>query len=238
MKNSTSGIRVDSPSFPLLKAGITYWGVTTGAGAVTGLTLVDSLCSTAGLQPGYVGQNVKLLTGAAAGQTRVIALHDLATGTLTFNDAFTDYNGAVYQVPAGTLFCIGAVGAADSLLATKWSGDDTLNTYNIEIAHGVAEQDMFEISLTTRYGLSVYVDLNTLVTVAEGGTVTLRLKNKIDEVNYRTVATASFTVGVTEIHPSFEAIRVNHNCKVTIQLTAAVTAQRTITYHYIDQEFE
>lgn len=104
-------LRIDSPAWVLIQAGISYWGITTAAGAATGLTVVDSRCSTAGLQPSYTGMGLKLLGGNAAGQVRSIALYDLVTGTLTVNGNFSDFNGAIYQVPAGIHFCIGAVGA-------------------------------------------------------------------------------------------------------------------------------
>lgn len=101
-----SGLRVDDPAFPLLQVHISYWGITTAAGNAFGTSLVDALCGTAGLQPNYAGQICKLLGGNAAGQVQPIAAHALATGTLAFANPFTDYNGAVYQVPAGIRFCI------------------------------------------------------------------------------------------------------------------------------------
>lgn len=106
MKVSTSGLRQDSPAMPLLQAQITYQGITTAVGSAFGTTLVDNLCSTAGQQPAYTGQLCKLLSGNAAGQIQPIAGHALGTGALTFANAFTDFNGAVYQVPAGTRFVI------------------------------------------------------------------------------------------------------------------------------------
>lgn len=106
MKIPMSGLRIDSPAWPLLQAQITYWGITTAVGSVFGTTVVDNLCSTAGLQPRYVGQVCKLLDGDAAGQVQPIAGHTLATGILSFANSFTDFNGAVYQVPAGIRFVI------------------------------------------------------------------------------------------------------------------------------------
>lgn len=101
-----SNLHIDNPAYPLLQGLTTYWGTTSAAGNAFGTTLQDARCSTAGLQPSYVGQSVRLLSGNAAGQTREISVHALATGIITVASAFTDYNGAVYQVPAGTLFCI------------------------------------------------------------------------------------------------------------------------------------
>ena len=109
MKIPQSGLRIDNPAWPLLQTAISYWGMTTAAGNAFGTSLVDALCGTAGRQPSYAipsAQICKLLTGNAAGQTQSIAAHALGTGTLAFANAFTDFNGAVYQVPAGIRFVI------------------------------------------------------------------------------------------------------------------------------------
>ena len=101
-----SGLKLDSPAWPLLQALTTYWGITTAPGSAFGTSLIDGLCGTAGIQPSYAGQTCLLLGGDAAGQAQPIGGHALGTGTLSFANAFTDYNGAVYQVPAGIRFCI------------------------------------------------------------------------------------------------------------------------------------
>ncbi len=106
-----SGLAADNPARPLLLAGISYWGRTTGAGSAAGNSLVDSLCSTVGLQPRYVNQGIRLINGDAGGQVGFIVAHNLTTGEMTVADSFSDYNGAVYQVPANVDFVIGAVGA-------------------------------------------------------------------------------------------------------------------------------
>jgi hypothetical protein len=105
-----TGLRIDSPAWPLLQAHISYIGITTAAGSAFGTSLVDALCSTAGQQPSYHSLMVKLLDGPAAGQARLIQTHALATGTLTWVDPFTDYTGAVYQVPANIKFVIISAG--------------------------------------------------------------------------------------------------------------------------------
>ena len=106
MKVSTSGLRQDSPAKPLLLSQVSYQGTTDVAGNAFGTTLQDTLCSTAGLQPGYAGLLIKLLSSNAAGQVRPIAVHTLATGIIAVAAPWTDFNGAVYQVPAGTQFVI------------------------------------------------------------------------------------------------------------------------------------
>lgn len=99
-------LRIDSPSWPLLQAVISYWGITTAAGLALGTTLEDAQCSTAGLQPSYAGLAVKILDGGAAGQVRPIAVHALATGVITVAAPWTSPAGVPQQIAAGTRFCI------------------------------------------------------------------------------------------------------------------------------------
>ncbi len=105
MRLPQSGLRIDSPAWPLLQATITYWGITTGAGAATGLTLVDANCG-GGIEPSFTGLSVKILDGGAAGQVRPIQVHTLGTGTLAFLNPFTSPAGVAQQIAAGTRFCI------------------------------------------------------------------------------------------------------------------------------------
>jgi len=115
---------------------------------------------------------------------------------------------------------------------------DTPGTHDITVANDLAETDVVEISSTTIYGLSMYFDLSPLVTASEGGTITIRMYNKIDETTYREIAKAMFIVGTTTTHSNFEAIRLNHNTKFTIQCSGNVTGTRTINYRYIQQLME
>ncbi len=98
-----SGLKLDSPAWPLLEAGISYWGVTTANGAGTGLTIVD-----AGLlnEPNYSGHMAKVLVpgATAGGQAMRIATH--IGNTLTVAYPFTDPAGAPWPVVAGTPFVV------------------------------------------------------------------------------------------------------------------------------------
>jgi hypothetical protein len=120
----------------------------------------------------------------------------------------------------------------------KWPGADTYSTHNITTANDKTETDMFEITKTTRYAVSIYIDVQELIAAAEGGTVTFKMYNKIDETNYRPVSKADFLVGKDVVHPSFEAQMINHNVKVTVQCSADVTATRTLKYRYITRDLE
>jgi len=115
---------------------------------------------------------------------------------------------------------------------------DTSGTHDITTANDKTETDVVEITDTSRYGLSMYFDLNALVAAAEGGTVTVRMYNKIDETTYREVGKATFIVGSTTTHPNFEVMRINHNAKFTIQCSTDVTATRTINYRYVKEPME
>ena len=101
MKIPQGGLRIDSPSFPLLQAGISYWGVTSGNGNALGTTVV---CADLANHPSFVGLPVKIMSGGAAGQVRLITIE--AAGTVTVDSAFTDSAGAVEQIVAGTSFVI------------------------------------------------------------------------------------------------------------------------------------
>jgi hypothetical protein len=102
MKIPQSGLRLDNPAWPLLQALISYSGITSGAGAASGLTLV---CADLDNHPTYVGNRVKVLIGGAWGQDKLIRAH-AAGGILSVADPFTDATGAVQQITAGTNFVI------------------------------------------------------------------------------------------------------------------------------------
>lgn len=102
MKIPQSGLHIDNPAFPLLQAQISYWGITSAAGAAAGLTV---LCADLANQPPFIGHSLKLLSGPAAGQEKTILVD--AAGVVTVDDPFRDNTGAAITVAAGTLFVIG-----------------------------------------------------------------------------------------------------------------------------------
>ena len=121
----------------------------------------------------------------------------------------------------------------DFLLTT-----DTAGTHDITTGNDKVETDVVEITDTTKYGLSMYFDLSTLVTAGEGGTVTIRMKNKIDESTYRQIGSATFIVGSTLTYPNFSENRLNHNVKFTIECSTDVTVTRQINYRYVKEPKE
>ncbi len=119
MKIPQSGIMIDNPAFPLLRSLISYWGITSGAGAALGNTLV---CADLDNEPSYVGQQVKILSGPAAGQEGFIQTK-AAGGILTILPSsgllgFTNAAGALQQITGGVLFVILSNGASTATSAT------------------------------------------------------------------------------------------------------------------------
>lgn len=92
---------VDSPSYPLLRAMVSYEGVATANGAVTGTTVVDNQLAA---EPSYAGLALKVLDGPAAGQVRPVETH--VGNTLGVSQPFTDPAGAVQQILAGVRFVV------------------------------------------------------------------------------------------------------------------------------------
>ncbi len=101
MKTPGSGLRIDSPSWPLLQGLISYWGITDANGNAGGTTI---LCADKANHPSYDGLTVKILTGPAAGQARTISVD--AGGVITVAVGFTNPAGAAQQITLGTLFVI------------------------------------------------------------------------------------------------------------------------------------
>ena len=103
MRLPQSGMWADHPSWPLLKALISYQGSTTSNGAVTGLTIVDDALLN---EPSYDNMTVKILSGPAAGQIREITAHAAPSNILILSVPFTNATGAVQQITARTDYVI------------------------------------------------------------------------------------------------------------------------------------
>jgi len=100
---SKSGLDRNNPAIALIDPLLTYGpSPTDGDGAATGTTVV---CSDLDNWPTYIGNKIKILSGNAIGQERVILGH-AAGGILTVDSPFTDSTGAVEQIVTGTIFVI------------------------------------------------------------------------------------------------------------------------------------
>lgn len=103
MRVPDSGLYLDNPAKPLLRALISYQGITDAAGAVDGGTLV---CGGLANEPPYDDHFIKILAGNAAGQVRLIKSH--VGNTLYFDRGFQDTvaAGGFIQIGAGIPFII------------------------------------------------------------------------------------------------------------------------------------
>ena len=84
--------------------------------------------------------------------------------------------------------------------------------------------------------LAVTLKLNPLITAAEGGTVTARLKSMIDG-DLIIVDICEFIVGTDEVHPTLTGWvdhQVASSVQVTLQCSSAPTAGREIHYKVIE----
>ena len=95
---------IDHPSYPVLQELTSYWGISSGAGAADGTTIVDTALAS---EPSYQNHLVKILSGDAFGQVRKVVNDTTAgTGFVVVDRPFTDSAGAVVQITASTLYVI------------------------------------------------------------------------------------------------------------------------------------
>lgn len=114
----------------------------------------------------------------------------------------------------------------------------TSTTHTITTANDKTETQVFEITKTTIYHLSIYTDLDVLESAAEGDTITFRLYNKVDGSNYsdQPLGESDYVVGSSDEYPNFELNMVEGNCKLTVQCSDDVTVSRNFTYRYITMD--
>jgi hypothetical protein len=121
-----------------------------------------------------------------------------------------------------------------------YSSLKTSSTHSITTTNDTIETQIFEIAKSGTYALTVMFDLDTLETAVEGGTITIRLYNKIDGSNYsdKPSARIDYVVGTggSTAYPSLEALRLGQYSRVTIQCSSDVTTTRIISYYYIVED--
>jgi len=115
-------------------------------------------------------------------------------------------------------------------------GGTSTGTHNVEVVHGTEEQVFATISPAKNGKMAVVFDLDTLEGASEGGTITVRLKQKVDGANFRTIDRATYIVGADEMHPIVEevAFKGADTAQISIQCSSAVTTQRAIPYRVIE----
>lgn len=184
MRIPQSGLRLDSPAQPLLEGAVSYWGITSGAGAAGGTTVV---CADLVNEPSYVGHAVKMLDGGAAGQVRLI-LAD-AAGVLTVL-AFTNAAGAPEQTVANTRFVILSMGGGGGVTPVLPIAEAT-GSLNYDETNA-AEQTLLTIVVAARSRIeSIWLDAVNVTQVT-----TVRLYHQIDGATYRQFAQYSFDPAV------------------------------------------
>jgi hypothetical protein len=178
------------------------------------------------------------LTAARAGY-----LDNLSAGAAALEATLTAIKGAGWSTE--TLKVIkDAITALNNISATDVEGKvenavDAGNlTHDITTVNDKTETQIVEIAKAGIYALSVFLDLDVLETAVEGGTVKIRVYNKIDGTNYsdKPSAYAEYVVGQENEYPSVEINLVHGYCKVTIQCSTDVTVTRTIAYRHIERD--
>jgi len=112
----------------------------------------------------------------------------------------------------------------------------TKGSHDVTTANDKTETDVVDLVRTGAWSLSIYLDLATLVTAVEGGTVTVRYYSKIDGNNYAQIGKSVFVVGTDTVMPSCEVTKGYHGFKATIQCSTDVTVTRAVPYVYIINE--
>jgi hypothetical protein len=109
----------------------------------------------------------------------------------------------------------------------------TTGDHSVTTANDTVETTIF--TATPVYGgrIVVELDLQTLVTAGEGGTITTKLKHMIDDATLRIIDEDEFVVGVDTVMPRLEGAFSNvtaSNCQVTIQCSDNVTETRVVPW--------
>jgi hypothetical protein len=126
-----------------------------------------------------------------------------------------------------------------SALDTMVTAADTVATHDVTTANDTAETTVYEVAETGNHDHACQFSLASLVTAAEGGTVTIRWYTKgPDETNYVLIAKSAFIIGSDDVHPSVEIHMTHHYLKCTIQCSNDVTTTRTISYVYLVRDLE
>jgi len=156
--------------------------------------------------------------------------HDVPGADVATNLQIRDVVGNKTDTVAGTSL----VALVKQIIADT-GGTSTSETHTVTVAHGTVEQTIATIAPGRTGPFEFQLDVNALEAAVEGGTVTLRLKHKIDATTARTVDLATYIVGTDTIHPSVNAM-VKEGASlvvVTLQVSSAVTVNRACPYIYM-----
>jgi hypothetical protein len=165
----------------------------------------------------FVFRDAGAAAAAPQGETQSITAYVSASGKFT-TSAFT----ASVEVGDTVIIMHPRLAELASILS-KVTLTPTTASHDVTTVNDQAETDVFSIARTGAWKLSCYLDLATLVTAVEGGTVTVRYYMKVDGTNYAKIGESVFIVGTTTIMPSCEIIMGRHGFKATIQCSTSTS---------------
>jgi hypothetical protein len=183
---------------------------------------------------GWSTETLKAIKDAITALNNITAASVWAVATRSL----TDKAGFTISGTKTTLDALNDVSSATVKGLIENAVDAGNLTHDITTANDKTETQIVEIAKNGIYALSVFFDLDTLETAAEGGTVKIRVYNKVDGTNYsdKPNAYAEYVVGQENEYPSVEINLVHGYCKVTIQCSTDVTATRTIAYRHLERD--
>ena len=113
----------------------------------------------------------------------------------------------------------------------------TTGSHTITTVNDTNDTEVVALTAHRTGELAVELDLNALVAAAEGGTVSCRLKHKIDESTVRIIDLCEFIIGTDTVHPTLVGWvdhQVATSVQVTIQCSSGVTVDRAIPFKVIE----
>jgi len=156
--------------------------------------------------------------------------HDVPSEDSADDAQMRDVVGKKTDTVAGT-----SVVALVKQINADTGGTATSASHTITNAHGTNETTIATISPSRTGEFEFQLDVAAPETAGEGGTITIRLKHKIDAATERIIDIATYLVGTDEIHPSIHAM-VKEGASlvvVTVQCSVAVTGDRACPYMYL-----
>lgn len=120
--------------------------------------------------------------------------------------------------------------------------DRAVLAHTITVAHGTAEQTAADLTLWTSGKLSVIGDMSDLVANEPVGVmVTLRLKAYVDDFTERLLDQKTFVLGSDTLYPILTCPAgsiggLNTQARVTVQMSVAVGANRTLNLRQIMED--
>ena len=110
----------------------------------------------------------------------------------------------------------------------------TTGSHTITDSNDTVETEVVALTAHRTGELAVELDLNSLIAIPEGGTITCRLKHKILS-ELCTIDICEFIIGTDEVHPTLTGWidhQVADSVQVTIQCSSNITGGQTRAIPY------